>query len=474
MKTNFLFIKVLVVLFLVSACSSDDDEPQIQNFSVAFENPSSSFSAADTEKDLTIVFAPAATDDGTITLSYSLNNAVYGDQEDFTTVPSGETGTITLNFTAGAESVTFKVNKLRNPVEGTTKSITFRIDEISLTNAAASGNIDLLLSFTESAALGGVFSPTVGGPNEPNQVFVDLSSQTETPVRRDTWDLAFYNGSEFRVKLNGSVYMGAAPLTATDINAVTSSDTEVTDLQALITVGAAGTHVYFDDATGDITNTVIDEVSATDADNPIYLVSLGSEIGTDTPSVGSVAITGGPRGWKKVRFLRSGDNYVVQYADLDDTTFQEATITKGTEDSFEFFSFATDGLVDVEPAKEKWDLQFTPFPQFIDFGGGLGAYGFADFITINTQGSVSAYMVETTSFTYEDFAVGNVDQNAFIGDDQRVIGSSWRSVFSGSAFDDRFYVLKDPADNIYKIRFNALTNESGERGFPAFEYELLQ
>lgn len=36
-----------------------------------------------------------------------------------------------------------------------------------------------------------------------------------------------------------------------------------------------------------------------------------------------------------------------------------------------------------------------------------------------------------------------------------------------------FFVVKDTQENIYKLRFTALLSETGERGFPAFEYQLL-
>ena len=48
----------------------------------------------------------------------------------------------------------------------------------------------------ESVSEGGVFKPSVGGPNEPNQVFVDLSAKNETTVKRDSWDFGFYCGDD--------------------------------------------------------------------------------------------------------------------------------------------------------------------------------------------------------------------------------------------------------------------------------------
>ena len=81
-------------------------------------------------------------------------------------------------------------------------------------------------------------------------------------------------------------------------------------------------------------------------------------------------------------------------------------------------------------------------------------------------------MVNVADFSYESFSSSNVDDNAFLAD-QTAIGSNWRDVFSGTHDDTVFFVVKDPNGNIYKIKFLALTNDNGVRGYPEFEFELL-
>ncbi|WP_103071780.1 HmuY family protein [Aquimarina sediminis] len=471
MKTNLIFIKALLLLFIVSGCSSDDDTT-IQEFAVAFENPSVSFSTTDENKEVKIVFSSKAPQAGNVTVNYTVENAVYGADADFTTVPSGETGSITVAFKQGDSDVSFTINKLKNPIEGVTQSVSFSLAKVSVLNSIMSGNTNLAVSFTESAALGGIISPKVGGANEPNQVYVDLSAQSQVDVLRDSWDLGFYGGSEFRVSINGSIFMGAAQLDATDINTVKEAD--VTAIKDLIKTSAPNTAQYFDGPTGEITKTVIAEVSETDAENKVYLLKLGFEVSTKAAEVGGVELSGDLRGWKKIRILRSGDDYVLQHADIAATTFEEIKISKDSDYNFRFFSFNTKNIVDVEPKKEKWDLNFTVFTNILDFGGGnLGGYGYSDYVVTNLKGGANSYMVMTADFTYEDFTLANVNNANFIVD-QRGIGSNWRSVFTGSVKDDRFFVVKDTDGNLYKIRFNALTDDSGVRGNPKFEYTLLQ
>jgi hypothetical protein len=169
----------------------------------------------------------------------------------------------------------------------------------------------------------------------------------------------------------------------------------------------------------------------------------------------------------------------VQYADLNATTYMEKTIAKDTNFNFTFFSFASGNTVAVEPQKTKWDLCFTTFTNYVNFGTEV-TYEFADFIVSNMKGGSKVYQVLTSEFTYDNFVKANVDETKFIpsATDQRIIGSNWR-VGGGqgvlpSLRTDRFYVLKDVDGNYYKIKFLSLTNEVGVRGNPVMQYALLK
>ncbi len=326
---------------------------------------------------------------------------------------------------------------------------------------------------------GASVSPNLGGPNQQNQVYIDLSSNTSSTVQRDSWDLGFYSGSNFRVVINGSIYMAAAKLSATDIDAINSTSTEVQDLQPKVAVGTfdANNTAFIDAPDGTITNTTIDEISNTDANNNVYLINLGSEVGTKAPSTGSVIISGDPRGWKKIRVLKNGNDYVLQYADLDDTTHKEETISKDSGYNFTFFSFDTEDIINIEPKKENWDLNFTVFTNEI---AGSGSYGFSDFVVNNTKADAKVYMIDTeidNTLTYANFTLADVIEGNFTND-QRSIGSSWRNGGGPGTLPSLktnvFYVINDTDGNLYKLQFITLTNEAGDRGYPKFVYSLLE
>lgn len=329
---------------------------------------------------------------------------------------------------------------------------------------------------------GGVLEATTGGPNQNNQIYVDLSTGQKTPARRDSWDFGFYGGSDFRVAINGSIKMAVKQLATSNIDEVQTEDASVNiGFSTLSTLG------YADNPTGVLTGagngegTAIAEISATDANNKVYLVNMGFKVGTTTPDPGSEASTGEARGWKKVRILRNGTTgYKIQVAELSATTHQEYIVNKDSDFNFTFFSLDTKNTVPVEPAKDKWDLNFTTFTNYFAYQGGFITYYYADFITTNSKGGTQVYEVLNTAATYDTFTIDSVvDANFWASTaDQRIIGAAWRNgggpSSSPSVKDDRFYVVKDVAGNIYKLKFLALTNDAGVRGYPVFEFALLQ
>jgi hypothetical protein len=334
----------------------------------------------------------------------------------------------------------------------------------------------------EVPTVGATLQPTVGGPNQPNQVYLDLSTEESKSVNRAAWDFGFSSGADFRVVINGSLKMAVKKLETSDITLTQTIDTDVT-------VGAgttAASNGYVDNPTGILAGagagigTAIAEISATDADNKVYLVNLGYTVGTAVPPAGSVTVDGEGRGWKKVRILRNGTGYKIQYADLASATFTEKTVTKDAAYNFTFFSMTSGNTVSVEPQKDKWDLNFTVFTNYLNTGTEV-TYGYSDFIVTNMKGGTQAYQVLVTAdVTYAGFTKANVVEANFTpsASDQRIIGANWRNGGGPSSLPsirtDRFYVVKDAAGNYYKVKFLAMSNEAGVRGNITLEYAILK
>lgn len=203
----------------------------------------------------------------------------------------------------------------------------------------------------EIPSLGAILQPAVGGPNQPNQVYVDLSTSKTDAIPRGSWDFGFSTGAEYRVILNGALKMAVKKLETTDITLPQTAD-------ATVAVGGGtilASNGFVDNPTGVLegagagVGTAIAAVAANDAENKVYLVNLGFAVSTATAGVGSVSLDGEARGWKKIRILRSGNGYKIQYADLSATTFTEKTIAKDSNFNFAFFSLSEGKTVTVEP-----------------------------------------------------------------------------------------------------------------------------
>ncbi|QRA45305.1 hypothetical protein JNG87_10865 [Chryseobacterium cucumeris] len=338
---------------------------------------------------------------------------------------------------------------------------------------------------------GSEVSVPIGGPTEPNQVWIDLSDYTNPAVNsRTDWDLGFYNGDAYRVIMNGSLAMTVVKIpNASDISKVKEAD--ISSLKDIAQVGTfdAANMKYVDNPNGDFLNQTsgIDAIKENDADNPVYLINLGREIpSANNIGAGSVSLSGDPRGWKKIQILRAQNGYKIRYADVNaaEADIKEYIITKDTEYSFSFFNLKTGTPVKIQPKKKKWDLAFTTFTNEVFMGPttSAGSYFYADFVTTNTLNGVGAYQVTVTGnldAAYNAFKLKDVESSKFVFNDQRAIGDKWRTT-TGTAsnpvpfvYADRFFVLKDAEGFYFKLRFNTMKNTKGERGYTNFEFEPL-
>ncbi len=305
-----------------------------------------------------------------------------------------------------------------------------------------------------------------GGAKYPNKVFIDLSEGRQTSVNRANWDLGFSNGSEFRVTLNASVNMLAKAVSKNDMNAVGAADT--TGFAELMVIGNTATPAslsYIDNPNGDITQTAMAEVSATATENKVYIINRGPD-----PD-------GNARKWQKIRVLRNNNGgYTLQYADIAATNFSEVQVAKNINYNFNYVTFNNGALVEVEPEKTKWDIAWTYFVNSTPLSATESIpYGFQDFILQNKTG-VQTAQVMNTSFTYDAITAKDAAGLTF-SSAQNNIGSSWRAgggpTSAPAVRTDRFYIIKDPAGQYFKLQFVSLT-KSGERGWPQIKYALIK
>lgn len=464
-KSLFILLSCIGILF---GCAEDTPESYTSEF-ISFVVPSVNVTSPATT--IEIVFSKPTPTAGFLILELSETNVSYG--IDYTTYPEPISSNLEIGFPQGATTITFQLNSLIGQSEEE-KNVAFTISSSS-NNYQIASNSSIIINFNQAVLLGGSMAPEIGGPNQPYQVFVDLSTGEMTAVERTSWDLGFYAGDDFRVILNSTIKMSAKSMLTTDLSTAVAPDNN------MIIGQGVGNVSQIDFPSGDLTRTVIAEVSENDEDNYVYLINLGSNPGTEPPYLGTVGIdTGTHRGWKKIRILRDNSDYKLQYANLQDNTYQEVIISKDALYNFSFFSFNTNSTVLVEPAKSKWDLCFSSFTNVIETSI---AYFFADFILNNSRGGVLAYEVLSEEYNFTNFALSNVDPSKF-DTAQTAIGASWRETATNSSQGvpvsqfivktNVFYIVKDTDQNYYKLRMTQGVLENGERGHPKFIYSLLK
>lgn len=307
-----------------------------------------------------------------------------------------------------------------------------------------------------------------GGSAAVNSVFVDFSAPKQDSVKRASWDLGLAAASGFRVILNNTTSALARPLDKTDLNAVTAADTVGMVLAMNQAEPSADDFNMIDDIDGDLSKTRIAEVSATEGNNKVYILNRGT--GGSTPA----------RDWLKIRVLRNGNGYTIQYAPIAATSFQTVQVNKNDKYNFNYISFDGGTAVTVEPEKTNWDIEWTYSIFKTSFGSGDVPYNFSDLVAINYLAGVQVAEVLTSAVTYDAYTQANIATTTFSGS-RWAIGGNWRVTGgpSGAAGagvkTDRFYVIKDANGNYYKLKFvSFIAADGGTRGKPEITFSLVK
>lgn len=472
MKTIKFIITIFVVVFIVQSCSENTQEVIKDPFVIAFKEKNINFNNIEKEYNVPLSFSEQSISNGSVVIKLTEENMVYG--VDYKTIPAAVNGILEIPFTPGTQKMEFTYVPLKK-VTNVTSKITCTITKINYKLISSIQGVSKF-EFSFSGSLGGEFSPTIGGPNEPNQVFIDLGNKTEIVAKRDSWGIGFYSGKTFNVVLNETNYAAAGIIDgAIDIDKVTKED--VKDLQKKVTI-RSGKVSYIDDPAGDFSKNAIQPIEVDEKLNKVYLLNLGYSVPTVPPkSIGSANVSSKETmGWRKIRILRKDNGYVLQYAKLEETTHKEVFISKATDGhAFTYFDFISEKIVTVAPKQKNWDISFTVFSNSTLFKGAPYAYGFSDFVYSNKLGGVQGYLVkETKEVKYDTFTKGNINVSQ-LKDDRRIPGGGeWRSAFKRTIKEGVFFVIKDTDGNLYKLKFLQLVNEKGERGYTKFKYELLR
>lgn len=450
-KLSYLFVAFLLI---TTACKKSD--PALPDNQLSFAASTQGLSSADASIDIVLSLGRATDVAIPVVIELQATGVTYGTQ--FTTVPAASANTITATIPAGSSSTTIKLTKTAGIFLQGSESVTFNVKSAG-SPVVIGATSKLVLSFSSITSTGSelTLNGGEGGSAAINSVYVDLSANAQTAVKRTSWDLGFYSGTDFRVILNNTSAASVVAVNKADINAVSASDINITDLQLGL---GLGTFTIYDDITGDLTKTAIPAVSATDGDNKVYVINR----------VGGAGTTAAAADLEKIRVLRTATGYTLQYAKLNETTFKTLTINKDAAFNFSYINFDT-GAVSVEPAKDRWDFTWGYSIYFT----GTTPYGFSDLVFSNYLGGTQIAEVLTSTVSYDAYAETNIAATTFSAG-RNTIGSNWRATTGTVGVKtDRFYVVKDAAGNVYKLKFvSFITADGGTRGYPKLQYTLVK
>lgn len=467
------FVAFLLIMTVAIASCKKSDPPLPDNL-VQFEAAEQGLESNKNDITIKIKLSRAAEVAIPVTINFTESGVAYGTH--YTTAPAAtvpapanpaEKVAFTLTIPAGSMETAFTLTKAAGILLNGDEFIGFEVKTAG-GSVLVGATSKLKLKFSSIVSTGSALELNggTGGSGAINSVYVDFSNNAQTAVLRKSWDLGFHGGNPFRVIINNATAAAVIAVNKTDINQVTAADINTADLA--IGLGA-GTMSLIDDPEGDITKTAIPEISATDGDNKVYVISRAGATGS-APALTDL---------KKIRILRTATGYTLQYANIDATTFQTLTIDKNAAYNFRYISFET-GAVEVEPAKDRWDIQWTWSIYKTDNPPGSGQfvpYAFSDLVFTNRPGGAQVAEVMTSTVSYNDFAESHIAGVSF-SNKRDAVGSRWRATTGTIGVKtDRFYVVKDPVGNVYKLKFinfHSPAVDGGKRGYPNIEYKLVK
>ena len=204
----------------------------------------------------------------------------------------------------------------------------------------------------------------------------------------------------------------------------------------------------------------------------MYLIDRGKQIANKQDRI------------KKVIFEKLKDGkYFIRYASLDGSLEYSFQIEKDENYNLSYFSFDGEGKrMSIAPEKNSWDLIFTMYthifnetPANIPQPDTIIPY----LLTGVLQNRNNVTVVEDGTSNFESIKRDDVSNYLFEQTAIDVIGFDWKLVALNQSqaiytiVSGKNYIIKDTEGFYYKLRFTDFYSNTGEKGFPTFEYQRL-
>ena len=285
------------------------------------------------------------------------------------------------------------------------------------------------------------------------QAFFDM--ETNSTIGQNLiseWDLGFETSdSGWHVILNTSKMMLAGNTGQTDFEAVKSN---------------SGIDMNFDPSHGNLDSTAIGNWYVMSEEEPVsleyvYVVDRGTDEDYNQP------------GLKKVMFdFQDKNTYTVRFANLDGSNENTVAVPKDTTVNFVCLSFEN-GIVQIEPNKNNWDLQFGKYSTLLYTNEGDPYPYVVTGVLLNPYKMAA---VQDTIHQFDEISF-EIAEKLDLLTQKDIIGYDWKEYDFDNAMytviPDKLYILKNRVGYYYKMRFIDYYNSTGEQGFPTFEFLRL-
>ncbi len=273
--------------------------------------------------------------------------------------------------------------------------------------------------------------------------FVDSNSKYD-------YDMAFDCGFTYNAWVNGANLSLVSRTGKTSLQDVTMADT------------IHGWHVELGSGIPD-SNAIGQWQTNLVSNQQVYIINRG--IDSVGHSLGFIKMQMGD-------FSTGSNSYVVTFCNMDNSNLHTVSVPKQPSKNLVFLSFNNNGVVhDFEPVNTNWDFIFTQYSVWFGPPNNI-PYKVTGLLT--NPNMTYAYFMDSTS-NFDSITLKSVQQAKFTTTRDNV-GYTWKR-FNGVAYTELTsynYIIKSGNDQYYKMRFLDFYNASGIKGYPKFQYYLLQ
>lgn len=289
-------------------------------------------------------------------------------------------------------------------------------------------------------------------PGRVYDVYYSLKQGETEKVMRDNWDIGFSTKVfDVTIRTNG----------ANGIKLFTYPNSDISGWETMDTTGLSTWPEMYNDDT-DWENGAFNintNGSQLDFGWGVYNMTTHNIVGD------SLFILRMPDGKvKKLWIVQKNptiNEYTFKYADLDGSGETEKVIDVNAyaEKNFIGFSFASNDVVDREPASANWDLVFTKYMTF-----------YMEVMWYPITGVLQNYDVEVASYPETDTSFMDYTIQALDSFNISTIGNNWYTLQGGmpptyAVTDSLVYFVSDQESSIWKLVFDHYESSLGEIGF---------